>query len=517
MGLTVGDSPGAEITTMSNSSSRLCRAHQVSLVVGVAKREEICVCEVVFSSVAWGLICSAWGASVSRIICNNLELEVILTQLHPTRTVERLDNFFAKKLPPIDSQVLVSSCSSMSDLSTLSLVIDLVVVKVIMISLPSSFSRKAVGNILGYNRRKEVYSFRLSSVAHELIGGASTSSWIFAILVRHDLDWTPPRLHFPPLPPVSIFNMIDDKIGGGFKPIPQRAWKTLRDAKEKAWDLSLHPTSINYWVRCPSVYSPKSTITRSLELHEISALWDFQLPDSCELHPSLHKSFVISLLHGPPGKMLKKIAYAPLRFLWKLVDSPSSPEKIDRVQVDYSSVNVEEMATKLSHLKAVRSDDAPIDFEIWMWPNESESETRARNLLRMACHSFWRLNLLREALTWLNSSPDSLPSERKVNIDAIVDCLTRTANSTFWDWADGSRLLFWRWLQWWKSARDGEVLFHEAPHPKWMGKSLPAPSWHYELLLRKKEEKLIHRRYLEFGFVDCVVPRFGVPKGEDDI
>ena len=36
-------------------------------------------------------------------------------------------------------------------------------------------------------------------------------------------------------------------------------------------------------------------------------------------------------------------------------------------------------------------------------------------------------------------------------------------------------------------------------------------------LLCKKEEKLIERRYLEDGFADCIVPRFGVPKGEDDI
>lgn len=48
-------------------------------------------------------------------------------------------------------------------------------------------------------------------------------------------------------------------------------------------------------------------------------------------------------------------------------------------------------------------------------------------------------------------------------------------------------------------------------------KSPAAPTQHYEVLLRKKEEKLLYRRYLEVGFVDCIVPRFGVPKGDDDI
>ena len=168
-------------------------------------------------------------------------------------------------------------------------------------------------------------------------------------------------------------------------------------------------------------------------------------------------------------------------------------------------------------MKAARADDAPIDFAIWSWPNESLQESRARDLARSACHSFWRLNLTREAVLWLNTSPNSIPQEPRRNKLAIVDCLTRTSNSTFWDWLDGSTLLFWRWEHWWKSARDGELLFHEAPPPNWKGRSLPAPSEHYELLLRKKEQKLVHRRYLELGFVDCIVPRFGVPKGEDDI
>lgn len=319
------------------------------------------------------------------------------------------------------------------------------------------------------------------------------------------------------LPPVSIFNMIDDKIGGGFKPIPQRAYKTLRDSSQEAWDLGATPECLEYWTRCPSVYSPSRPITRALGLHEIAALWDFMLPDEDELPSTIRKFYLTSLLHGPPGKLLRKFGYGPLSYLWKQFDMPANPNGLVNRSIDYSTVTVEDQAIKDSYLKASRSDDAPIDFEIWAWPNESEPQTRARNLLRLACHSFWRLKLTREALSWFLHSPDSLLSEAKLNKEAIVDCLTRASNSTFWDWSDGSRLFFWRWQHWWKSARDGEVLFHEEPPPKWFGRNLPAPSWHYELLLREKEQKLVYRRYLEFGFADCVVPRFGVPKSEDDI
>lgn len=311
--------------------------------------------------------------------------------------------------------------------------------------------------------------------------------------------------------------MIDDKIGGGFKPIPQRAYKTLRDSSSPAWDLGLEPNHVDYWVKCPSVYSPTKPITRALALHEIAALWDFMLPDEEQLSNDSRRLYLSSLLHGPPGKLLRKFAYGPLRYLWRQVDMPSDPYMMVNRTIDYTSTTVEDQAIKDSHLKASRSDDAPIDFEMWAWPQESEPQTRARNLARLACHSFWRLNLTREALHWFFHSPDSLSSETHLNREAIIDCLTRASHSTFWDWADGSRLFFWRWRHWWKSARDGEILFHEEPPPKWFGRNLPAPSWHYELLLREKEQKLVRRRYLEPGFVTCIVPRFGVPKSEDDI
>ena len=99
--------------------------------------------------------------------------------------------------------------------------------------------------------------------------------------------------------------------------------------------------------------------------------------------------------------------------------------------IDYSSTTIEDQAIKDSYLKASRSDDAPIDFEIWALPNESELQTRARDFLRLACHSFWRLKLTREAFDRLHNSPDSLSSESKLNKEAIRDCLTCSSNSTF--------------------------------------------------------------------------------------
>jgi hypothetical protein len=176
----------------------------------------------------------------------------------------------------------------------------------------------------------------------------------------------------------------------------------------------------------------------------MAALWDFMLPEEDQLPNPVRKLYLSSLLHGPPGKLLRKFAYGPLRYLWRQVDMPSDPSMMANRMIDYSTTTVEDQAIKDSHLKASRSDDAPIDFEMWAWPQESEPQTRARNLARLACHSFWRLNLTREALHWFFHGPDLLPSESDLNREAIIDCLRRASHSTFWDWADGSRLFFWR-------------------------------------------------------------------------
>ena len=55
----------------------------VQLSVGVDHRSDLLVLEVVFESVSWGLVCSAWGASVGFILTDNLELHQSLSVLHP--------------------------------------------------------------------------------------------------------------------------------------------------------------------------------------------------------------------------------------------------------------------------------------------------------------------------------------------------------------------------------------------------------------------------------------------------
>ena len=166
---------------------------------------------------------------------------------------------------------------------------------------------------------------------------------------------------------------------------------------------------------------------------------------------------------------------------------------------------------------ATKSDDAEVDLKLWAVGGDGAELEQARAVLRVFLLRRWSRSLCREACRWLRGR-DSLPSYQ-VDREAIVDCVTRCSNSTWWDWADGSRLLFWRWPPVWQSeARDGARGFH-------FGK--PRRRLHYpqvpikeDWIVAKDQEKLIkllRRRYIVPGPCQNTVPRFPVPKGADDI
>ncbi|KAL3804804.1 hypothetical protein ACHAWO_005333 [Cyclotella atomus] len=201
--------------------------HRARLVIGDVHREEVKVLEVVFASFGWGLVSSAWGASVTSIICDNLDLHLILRHLHPMAQVMLSSNWLVQQHPPTDLDVIVSSANSSAKLSQLCELLQVIPSKVVLLSVPDSISGRVLLSSVGYPALAERFTISVSSLTHRQFGGATPALWRFALLSTRDLNWKHPPISKKMLPPVFIFNMIDDKIGGGFKPIPQRAYKTL--------------------------------------------------------------------------------------------------------------------------------------------------------------------------------------------------------------------------------------------------------------------------------------------------
>jgi hypothetical protein len=216
---------------------------------------------------------------------------------------------------------------------------------------------------------------------------------------------------------------------------------------------------------------------------------------------------------GKTDETLKKT------FDWGRVRAPwlgGSPDTTDLERMAYfgwvwGAKDAEDAAV------ATRPDDAGVDVSLWAVGGEGEHMETARENLRKFLFRFWIRRTCREGRQWLRS--EDAQSERAVNTAAMRDCIQRLANSTWWDWADGSRLLFWRWPSYWMvEARDGARGFHlGAPAPRL---NFPQPPMAEEWIRakdREKLEKLLRRRYITAGPCRNTVPRFAVPKGADDI
>lgn len=97
--------------------------------------------------------------------------------------------------------------------------------------------------------------------------------------------------------------------------------------------------------------------------------------------------------------------------------------------------------------------------------------------------------------------------------------LSQVMKSTWWDWASGSSLFFWRWngaAQIW-AARDGIRIFVSSPLPRQRRSKPLRMDRVQQVMVAAKLEAMVTRSYLEPGFVSNTLHFFAVPKGDDDI
>jgi hypothetical protein len=98
-----------------------------------------------------------------------------------------------------------------------------------------------------------------------------------------------------------------------------------------------------------------------------------------------------------------------------------------------------------------------------------------------------------------------------------VDCIRRAAHCTPWKWVQGSRLFFWRWQTFKRSARDGPEIFIRSELPNCKTKqSVPRDKKVLELV-KKKLGDVRNKGYIASGRVKSVTSFFEVAKGDDDI
>lgn len=185
-----------------------------------------------------------------------------------------------------------------------------------------------------------------------------------------------------------------------------------------------------------------------------------------------------------------------------------------------------------SAMLAVVKRNATKQFFHWMKDKHSVYKQRSKKAVRFG----WKVRKGKKRLSfkvydwevdgretyrkwWLaRNAPRGKYNPYKKDVDAARDALWRLAWSTWWEWADGSRCLHWRWPEWYQETiRDGyKVRLKDAP-PRWTKAQRPASSEMEHDKIMEKLETVRERRYVAPGYVESLISYFAVPKGPTDI
>ena len=172
---------------------------------------------------------------------------------------------------------------------------------------------------------------------------------------------------------------------------------------------------------------------------------------------------------------------------------------------------------------ASKADDTAVNTAIWAVGGMGKGMEAARETLRRTLHRWWYSGLWKESQIFVRTSHRS-SDEKNYTADkeGVDECLSRAKGSTWWDWADGSRLFFWKWPECWREeARDGAKAFHvEWPKRRPMARVVPVEDKWMNRKHDEKIQKLIERRYIRplkpGEKIHVAIPNFPVKKTEED-
>jgi hypothetical protein len=119
---------------------------------------------------------------------------------------------------------------------------------------------------------------------------------------------------------------------------------------------------------------------------------------------------------------------------------------------------------------------------------------------------------------FLESQNGQLGSGKKRYSTAVLDCITRSANATWWEWTAVSHPFFWGWYpDYVATVRDGLRLWYKGYAPNHAVPQKDEPEPVRKEKIRFKLLKAQARSYFEYGDVVSLTQLFSVAKGDEDI
>ncbi len=142
------------------------------------------------------------------------------------------------------------------------------------------------------------------------------------------------------------------------------------------------------------------------------------------------------------------------------------------------------------------------------------------HILRHWVMGRWQRNIYSDLLDFLRTriSEGWQDWDEKETLESARDVLQRVCHATFWEWKDGSALIFWRWpLNQQKIAMSGHPIWVKSPLPNWRRPQRQEKDDTIKGQVCKKLQLVRSRRYVSPGQVVSLTSYFSVPKGEGDI
>ena len=299
--------------------------------------------------------------------------------------------------------------------------------------------------------------------------------------------------------------------------------------------------------RTPFQLSRTKWVKRKLTTGEIGAALDLPVGSikafslACQLTPR----YLAQLQELSPLKIVQ--SFGTQFFKVCQLESVKAGHPIELWKPKYLKDPEEHDELDAAHEKAVKSDDAEVNTDVWnlmavklpqqvpTWLKKPDSwlilgstfdpKTHGRFFdgLRSLMLRRFRRNVYKSFRSYIASTYSSeeiiLRSSLDLRIDLEVgrDALQRAMETSFWTWNRGSTLFFWRWSSCYrKEVRDGFPVFvdwSKVPSSRETNRVPADPE-----VRRKEAAKLnnvVWKGYLEKGYVTNLTHCFSVEKGED--
>ena len=187
---------------------------------------------------------------------------------------------------------------------------------------------------------------------------------------------------------------------------------------------------------------------------------------------------------------------------------------------------LEELVEGAHNIKATKNDDAEVRTNLWdkhlllgfPWVVQNRDTSSALDVLRNWFLGIWKRRLTRSFFVWMQDRGCRDDTDVLSLFEDARDCLTRSANATWWLWDAGSRPFFWRWpIDYADVARSGAPIWLDGQIKPWIQKQRGTPDPVRKRHIKTKLDTIRGKGYVEVGKIISLMAFFDVPKGDDDI